>query len=417
MKKTKAMIALASMLALGGLTGCGNDGPKEVTLKSMTVSGLYSAYALDSEIEWNQVSVKLNYSDNSTVSINNLEFDVETAKLDTTEAILYTDGLYGGDTSVEKTYQIKISLKKENYSTKRDLKKVVFEDFNPTKYPLISFTKPAFINEYEQAIKPATPEEIEKDPAIVETKFINTEEMFTIGTLNTFKFQPVGLFLNSTNQEQLGSVAFKKDVLVQELDEAGEVKSEASPSDYSVKVNGIKFNDSAVGKSFKITETPHGYTKDRQGHDITPVTFKFHVEKGINVSNGLELGLMNLVKYTAADFVGDKNEVGWHNHLGIDPVSGYQQSNGEVSNFYNSTTKEHVSIDEVKVWKDFILNKGVISAADFDVLKSAPNFFLTNKITIMKKDDPRVPKELFEVKSAAPDLTGFPYPLPSKKSD
>lgn len=35
----------------------------------------------------------------------------------------------------------------------------------------------------------------------------------------------------------------------------------------------------------------------------------------------------------------------------------------------------------------------------------------------MKKDDPRVPKALFEVKPTAPDMTGFPYPLPSKKSD
>ena len=42
---------------------------------------------------------------------------------------------------------------------------------------------------------------------------------------------------------------------------------------------------------------------------------------------------------------------------------------------------------------------------------------VARKITIMKKDDPRVPKELFAVKSVAPDLTGFPYPLPSKKSD
>lgn len=42
---------------------------------------------------------------------------------------------------------------------------------------------------------------------------------------------------------------------------------------------------------------------------------------------------------------------------------------------------------------------------------------VSRKITIMKKDDPRVPKALFEVKPVAPDLTGFPYPLPSKKSD
>ena len=42
---------------------------------------------------------------------------------------------------------------------------------------------------------------------------------------------------------------------------------------------------------------------------------------------------------------------------------------------------------------------------------------VTRKITIMKKDDPRVPKELFEAENIAPDLTGFPYPLPSKKSD
>lgn len=41
---------------------------------------------------------------------------------------------------------------------------------------------------------------------------------------------------------------------------------------------------------------------------------------------------------------------------------------------------------------------------------------LTRKVTVMSKDDPRVPKALFEVECTAPDLTGFPYPLPSKKS-
>lgn len=42
---------------------------------------------------------------------------------------------------------------------------------------------------------------------------------------------------------------------------------------------------------------------------------------------------------------------------------------------------------------------------------------VSRKVTIMKKDDPRVPKELFTAEVVAPDLTGFPYPLPSKKSD
>ncbi len=42
---------------------------------------------------------------------------------------------------------------------------------------------------------------------------------------------------------------------------------------------------------------------------------------------------------------------------------------------------------------------------------------LTRKFEIMKKDDPRVPSALFEAQNVAPDLEGFPYPLPSKKSD
>ncbi|MCQ2471388.1 MAG: hypothetical protein MJ147_05055 [Clostridia bacterium] len=42
---------------------------------------------------------------------------------------------------------------------------------------------------------------------------------------------------------------------------------------------------------------------------------------------------------------------------------------------------------------------------------------LTRKITVLSKDDPSIPKELFEAKSIAPDLKGFPYPLPSKKSE
>ncbi len=42
---------------------------------------------------------------------------------------------------------------------------------------------------------------------------------------------------------------------------------------------------------------------------------------------------------------------------------------------------------------------------------------LTRKATFMDKNDPRVPAELFTVESSAPNLDGFPYPLPSAKSD
>ncbi len=42
---------------------------------------------------------------------------------------------------------------------------------------------------------------------------------------------------------------------------------------------------------------------------------------------------------------------------------------------------------------------------------------LSRKVTVMKKDDRRVPQALFEVKCTPPDLANFPYPLPSKKSD
>lgn len=42
---------------------------------------------------------------------------------------------------------------------------------------------------------------------------------------------------------------------------------------------------------------------------------------------------------------------------------------------------------------------------------------LTRKATFMDKNDPRVPAELFTVENSAPNLDGFPYPLPSAKSD
>lgn len=42
---------------------------------------------------------------------------------------------------------------------------------------------------------------------------------------------------------------------------------------------------------------------------------------------------------------------------------------------------------------------------------------LCRSCTFFKKDDPAVPAELFSVKNAAPELAGFPYPLPSRKCD
>lgn len=42
---------------------------------------------------------------------------------------------------------------------------------------------------------------------------------------------------------------------------------------------------------------------------------------------------------------------------------------------------------------------------------------LTRKITFLDKDNPQVPEALFSTESETPDLTGFPYPLPSAKNE
>lgn len=42
---------------------------------------------------------------------------------------------------------------------------------------------------------------------------------------------------------------------------------------------------------------------------------------------------------------------------------------------------------------------------------------LTRRITFLNKNDPQVPAALFSAVSEAPDLSKFPYPLPSAKSE
>ena len=39
------------------------------------------------------------------------------------------------------------------------------------------------------------------------------------------------------------------------------------------------------------------------------------------------------------------------------------------------------------------------------------------KSTVYKTDDPAVPQALFDLKPQAPDLEGFPYPLPCAKKE
>ena len=42
---------------------------------------------------------------------------------------------------------------------------------------------------------------------------------------------------------------------------------------------------------------------------------------------------------------------------------------------------------------------------------------LTRRITFLNKNDPQVPAALFSAVSKTPDLSKFPYPLPSAKSE
>ena len=359
MKSKKLAVSLATLATAGAmLVGCKDK--KGVSVESVAIKGVSLSYSVEDTINWDELTVSVTYSDKTVTSFTKVQFDVETTAEDT-ECIVMTSGLHDMEVLEIGSYDIKVALK-EDFTKFYDAGKIVVgAEISSTNYELIEFSAPNFVTSYLENTKTANFTD--------ETSFVETDEMFTVGTLNEFKFIPNASFDSKDGTEvDVISNKYLKDVTLKEVNEATTV--EASQADYSLTADGVKFNESAIGKHFEISVMPkdEGFKKTFDGADVKPVKFTFKVEKGLNIYEAKQLGALNLSSITPLENNGDA----YFYYLYSEDENGNQTSCGQYDVFWNKNTEKYTHVDTVKLWKDFLVNTGTFAAAELEKLQDLP---------------------------------------------
>lgn len=385
MTKKRIGLGLVAVLSAAGLlVACDNKGgdepvgPEAKSVVSVQLKGIYDAYDIDDTIDWSKVTVVVKYSDNTSVTIStaDIEFDVETAKNPNTKAIINTNGLHDLEALTEHDYEIKVALLDED-SKVFDAGLISVGDISPEKYTLMSFTKPDFVSKYEEAKANAGKTPGAEEQKIAESWFKKGDEIFTVGTLNTFKFVPTALF--SRKNELSGVIkasnSYKKDVKLEVLVSGEYVAADAA--DYAVVKEGIKFNDSAASKQFKLTVKPQQFSVPN------PSVIEFKVEKGLNIYSAKELGAINLTSTNPEDgkvLPYYENRYCPTEARGVDPIFPNEGNDGQVRK------------DSFVMWENFLKASGTFTEEEVNKYRDAPGYFLMNSVNVTSDD---IPSEFF----------------------
>lgn len=388
----KNSIALASLLCLTALTGCGKN-KGEVTLESMKLNGIVTAYMEDETIEWSSLTVTATYSDKTTTTFANseIEFDVETPK-ESTKLVVFTSGLHAQSSPyTEGEYDVKAALK-ASLNTKYSLGSISIGKITPAKYKLRTFELPEFVNKYQAAVDDAGKS--------AEGAFRKAEELFTVGTLNTFEFAPVATFSkNGVTGKFYVSDNYVKTTSLKIVN--GQSKTDAPADSYEIVKGGIKFKDSAAGKSYELSVAPTGFTI---GGTTPEVKFSFKVERGLNVYSAKELGALNLTHYTEADF--DTEGTTFEEHKG-------NTKNNSTSNvFFSAELGGYYRPNYKQIWKSF-LGQGTFTEAELAAYEDVPAIFFQNDIVLTVND---IPSEYF-ITAAEEQLFSAPGRAGSLRDD
>ena len=378
MNKKKISLALIAVFAFASLAGCAKESdskPSDVTVSSMKLnSGFPTAYMTGATIDWSTVSVTVSYSNSNTATFtgSDVEFDVETPA-EATRLVVYTDGLHAQATAQEGEYNLKASL--AGKSEKHDLAKVVVGKIVPSKYELTSFDLPEFVDTYKATISHAGQDG--------EENFYNADEIFTVGTLNAFEFEPVATFRNKDTRVIVPSTNYRKTTVVKVKQDSTYV--DASTSDYTVVSNGVKFADSAAGKQFKISVYPEEF-ETIFGEPVLPAEMEFKVERGFNVYTAKQLGILNVTEHNAEYFYDHP----FTHHLGI--KNGSTKDNDCDDVYWNGET--YVRLDTTALWRKFLKDSGTFTEEEMNQIHDVPGVFLMDSISITKDD---MPSEFFVV--------------------
>lgn len=270
------------------LSACGGDGNTK-KVSSVNANNLKQVYSTTEEINFNAITITVNYDDKSKETLTKGEFDIEVAdaKADT-QFIIYTDGLYAQTAGEREKRDYDFSCKIIGNEKTYQLGKVSVADSLSIDYDVLTFAEPDFVSKYK-----------------VNSTTSNTDESafykgatYMVGDDNAFKFKPI-LTLRAKNAPYGILVAEDYDVNVAVEIKNGSAFEALNDETYFTYDNfAFAFKNVAIGETFKIKMSLADFTQDFAGNPISTVEFTIQVADGWNAYEAKDLGRMSLVSNT-----------------------------------------------------------------------------------------------------------------------
>lgn len=431
MKKKHVSLALAVFaLAAVGLAGCSdkNEPSADATVVSVKIDGVRTSYRVGETIEWDKISATLTYSDKAVVKYTSsvCEFDVAAAGLEDTKFIVRTDGLYEKtkngqplketDKTTTNPYVVKIALAKAP-TVEYKVADVYVGKITNDRFAVISYSLQTNLEKYEAKRAEVQVHYSSEEAAKAEAQFKLDRDIFTVGTLNEFRYDPDITFIDKSklSSAEIDNLIVHPELIdeyaitghdmavdkvwdLKEINDETHAESPASTNDYFLTDtnDGIQFNESAAGKHFKVSVSLADFPNDLFETEIDPVTFEFKVQKGLNIYSAKELGALNLTHFTKADF--DTAGKTFDVHIG-------NTKDNDVDNVFAKNvdnTWVYYKMDYVGSWTEFLneANGGPFSAEELVKYQDVPAVFFMDSFDLKKTD---IPDEYFVHEGEAPD--------------
>ena len=347
MKKRSLIIGLALMAM--PLAGCGNDQPKDVKVDSISLSEsslnmvvgdsetltatVLPDDATDKAVTWSVAPSGVVNVDGGAVTAIAAGECVITAKAGEKEAIcnvtvtaqvvpVESITLNVSDVEVEigATYQLSATVLPANATNK----KVTWTSTNETyatvsenglitakaitESPIaikasaggkeascsltvkdIPVNEKYFISEVNQNANIA---EYQNNTKAGETEFLGEIERIQVGTDNGFNMKPSLVVYSFEDLQPVDNPSvwtYPYEYKIEELDGATFVDAKATYAEFDSTNASFKFNDSAVGKTLKLSVTPGGLSDTEKAQSRFTKTLEVNVAKGYNVYSAKEL--------------------------------------------------------------------------------------------------------------------------------
>jgi len=382
-RKHLSVLALAGFASVALLGGCFLKKDKDAKLVNLSISGVPTSYMPGATIEWDKFTVTATYDNKKTETFNKIEFDVDAAAKSETQLVVFTSGLHAKGVLTEEDkgeYTISGALPSD-MSKKYEIGKMFVGEITSELYDLMQFAVPEVISAYKTGVEKAA-----STGKTGEDGLMDATQPFTVGTMNTFKIAPQVMFISKTDDEDIQTGNnFRKDITVKQVVNGSE--QDAAAADFTVVEEGIKFADSAAGKSFKVTVKPADFPKTLSQKEAV-CDFTIKVEKGFNVYNAKQLGVLNLTHYTRADF--DKENISdIVEHIGNER----RNSADPVFATIEGSQVSYHTISYTEVWTKFLKDTGTFTDAELVAYQDVPAiFFQSSNIELTSAD---IPSEYF----------------------